>query len=90
MVTNTTKNGWLSRIVKNIKNTPAYLKSKVYNKYDKTTSEMLRKNGLSGGIVGEKNYNVMYNQIKQRLQEGDQIGAYGYVKEKAKKLRKQS
>lgn len=90
MVTNKTKNGWLSRVVGNIKNTPAYLKSKIYNKHDEDTSKMLRIHGLSGGIIGEKNYNALYNQVKQRLQKGDQIGAYGFVKKNAEKLKRQT
>lgn len=89
MANSKTKNGWLSKVLENVKATPEYLKSKMYSRYDRDTSDMLKRHNLGETVVGARNYDTIYKTVKNKLKSGDQIGAYSYVKEQLKKVKSQ-
>ncbi len=90
MLTRSTKNGLLKRIVENVKAVPAYLKEKyIYSANDKRTSDLMTHHQLGEGIMGANNFNTAYRKIKSSFDAGDMIGANSYAKDQAEKIRKQ-
>lgn len=56
---------------------------------DKKVMSMMRNRGLSGSIMGEKNYNTAFKRIKGYVKSNDMGSANTYISDQAKKIKSQ-
>lgn len=91
MITSRIKNGWLKKIVENVKAMPAYVGKKVSDAWNppnqRKAMELETKYGPT--LRNDQYYNELIRTVKTKLDAGDEIGAIAHIKEKARRLREQ-
>ena len=56
---------------------------------DRRIRSMMRSGGLSGSIMGSKNYNTAFGKIKEYVKKDDMTGARTYIQNQGKKIKGQ-
>ena len=56
---------------------------------DKRVMNMMRVGGLSGSIMGRKNYNTAFDKIREYVKKDDMAGAKIYIQDQGKKIKGQ-
>lgn len=54
---------------------------------DKRVRSMMRNGGLSGSIMGRKNYDTAFRKIRGYVKNHDMTGASNYIQDQGKKIR---
>ena len=56
---------------------------------DRRVRNMMRVGGLSGSIMGSKNYNTAFGKIKEYVKNDDMAGARTYIQDQGSKIKRQ-
>lgn len=56
---------------------------------NKKVMSMMRSGGLSGSIMGRKNYNTAFGKIREYLKKDNMVGAKAYIQDQGKKIKGQ-
>jgi hypothetical protein len=54
---------------------------------DKRVRNMMRIGGLSGSVMGRKNYNTAFRRINRYVKSHDMTGANNYIQDQGRKIR---